>query len=71
MRLHQCLILTCFGTIIPLCTGLKAVIFSINIGYSHVQFDAGLADLLVDAGHEAVSCQLAFVLQLSVKESEN
>ncbi|KAH7720030.1 Protein UGT-49 [Aphelenchoides avenae] len=53
MRLHQCLILTCFGTIIPLCTGLKAVIFSINIGYSHVQFDAGLADLLVDAGHEA------------------
>lgn len=55
MRPHSYLILALLGYIIPLSASLKAVIFSINIGYSHVQFDAGLADLLVDAGHEAVS----------------
>lgn len=39
----------------PLSVGLKAVVFTISLGYSHVQFDGRLADLLVDAGHEVVS----------------
>ncbi|KAH7716379.1 CRE-UGT-45 protein [Aphelenchoides avenae] len=33
-------------------TALKALVSTINVGYSHVQFDGKLADHLVDAGHE-------------------
>lgn len=34
---------------------LKVLVYSPNVGYSHMQFQGTLADLLVEAGHEVVS----------------
>lgn len=36
---------------------LKVLVYSPSIGYSHMQYQGKLADLLVEAGHEVVRTQ--------------
>lgn len=40
---------------------LKILVYSPSIGFSHMQFQGKLADLLVEAGHEVVSSTLKAV----------
>jgi hypothetical protein len=44
-----------FVSTIQLCNAHRYLFVSLNVGYSHLEFDGRLADILVERGHEVVS----------------